>query len=418
QYQSRNDAFSTVTRLTDSLVYEDIATFPEKTLIPATYDPEFISEFIQSLRAQTCVYFVLADPAKTGVLPDAKEQWMGAEYAIKKVPSSRLNAWNQMKPSNAIQLPGKNRFLPTDLALVEKIGNAATVQTPLLLVSNDHAQVYFAQDLRYQLPEIAAIFSFKSPLIHPDAKSQVLTDLYLTALNDNLSSDLFFASNAKINGRFHSDDLSIKLVVQGFSNKASVLLHEIFRSLQQILPSEEMFDLYSESLSSDYANASKELPLRQANEIMDHILFDQATNAEKHEAIRQITYQEFTDFCKQLFAKVYTQAFLYGNLTIAQANQLCQDLNTTLSADPYPLSEQAQKKVLILSDQFGPYMLCNKTQRQGNAVTLLIEEGSFTFEKRASQQILGSILGDAFFDTLRTKQQTAYIAKAFAVEKE
>ena len=418
QYQSRDDAFSTVRQLTDDLVYEDIATFPEKTRIPTVYDPNFIADFIHSLKAEDCIYFVLANPAKTGITPDVKEQWMGAEYAIKEIPSSKLTAWDQTKASSKIQLPGENPFLPTEFTLVENEKDAGSAENPHLLYSNDGAQVYFAQDSRYQVPEIASMFTFKSPLIDPSAKSQVLTDLYLRGLKEKLSSTLFFAGNAKMKTEFHSDDLSIKFIMQGFNDKAPLLLHDIFQAFRQVAPSKELFEIYRASLASDYDNASKELPVRQASEVMDSIIFNKATNSEKWKVSQNVSYEEFLTFSKNLFAKTYTQAMLYGNLSTSQAHSLWQDLRTTLKSKPYPLSEQAKKKVLILSNQYGPYMLSHQTDRQGNGVMLLIEEGDFTFEKRSAQQILGSALDDAFFDTLRTKQQTAYIAKAKAFEKE
>src|SRR5690606_9872481 len=40
------------------------------------------------------------------------------------------------------------------------------------------------------------------------------------------------------------------------------------------------------------------------------------------------------------------------------------------------------------------------------------QEGPFSFEKLASSQVLGKALQQPFFTTLRTKQQTAYIAKS------
>ncbi len=418
QYQSRDDAFSTVVQLTDDLVYEDLSTFPEKTNIPTVYDPEFITAFVDSLKAQNCVYFVLADPSKTGIVPDTKEQWMNAEYAIKDIPSSRLTAWDNSKLSPKIQIPQQNPFLPSNFELVSSEGDACTAENPLLLYSSEGSQVYFAQDSRYQVPEIAAVFNFKSPLIDYSAKSQAMTDLYLRALKEKLSSTLFFARCAKMNTGFRSDDLSIKLIMQGFSDKAPVLLNDIFQALRDVAPTKEQFEIYRASIASDYDNASKELPYRQANEVMESVIFNRATSVDKLKTIKQISYDDFLTFSKNLFAKTYTQAMLYGNITQANADRLWSSLNQTLASKPFPVSEQLKKKVLILSNKYGPCMLSHQTDRQGNGVMLLLEEGSYTFEKRAAQQILGTALSDGFFDTLRTKQQTAYIAKAMAIEKE
>lgn len=279
---------------------------------------------------------------------------MGAEYAIKDIPSSRLTAWDSMKLNPKIQIPQQNPYLPAHFELVSSEADAATAENPLLLYSSEGSQVYFAQDTRYQVPEIATIFNFKSPLINQSAKSQVLTDLYLRALKEKLSSTLFFARCAKINTGFRSDDLSIKLIMQGFSDKAPILLNTIFQSLHDVAPSKDQFEIYRASLASDYDNASKELPYRQASEVMESVIFNKATNGDKFKAIKQLSYDEFLTFSKNLFSKTYTQAMLYGNLTQADADRLWQNLNQTLASKPFPVSEQQKKEGPHLVQQIRP----------------------------------------------------------------
>lgn len=418
QYQSRDDAFETVMTLTTDLVYEHLSTFPEKTQIPSIYDPQFISAFIDSLKPTDCIYFVLADPSKTGVLPDAKEKWMNAEYAIKEIAQTRLTAWTEVQPTPNIQLPSKNPFIPTQLALVPKTENSPTAANPALLSQDESGLVYFAQDTRYHVPEVACILNIKTPFIENHAKSKVLTDLYIKALKEKLSSTLFFADNAGLSASFSSVDLAFKITLDGFSDKSPLLLTDIFAALKDVFPLEEEFEIYRASLASDYDNASKELPVRQASELLSSILFNTPTNKEQLKAIKQISYEDFLKFSTHLFSTAYVEAMLYGNLTETQASDLWQKLKTTLNAAPYPASQHQHKEVLVLSHKYGPYMLIHNTERQGNAVMLVIEEGDYSFEKRAAQQILGAALSDGFFDTLRTKQQTAYIAKAWDSEEE
>ncbi len=44
--------------------------------------------------------------------------------------------------------------------------------------------------------------------------------------------------------------------------------------------------------------------------------------------------------------------------------------------------------------------------------------GDFTYEKRAAQETLSAALKEAFFNELRSKQKTGYIAKSAPVEVE
>ena len=135
-------------------------------------------------------------------------------------------------------------------------------------------------------------------------------------------------------------------------------------------------------------------------------------------ALSGISYEEFTTFCKTLFKSCFVEGLVYGNIEGSEVKLLWEDLKSSLSATPLPTSMQQRKQLLLLPERRGPYLITQTTPRQGNGVILVLEEGPFTFEKRAAQEILGIALQEAFFDTLRTKQQTGYIAKAWPLEKE
>ena len=132
-----------------------------------------------------------------------------------------------------------------------------------------------------------------------------------------------------------------------------------------------------------------------------------------------VTYEEFIHYSKHLFDSVFIESFLYGNLTEQDAQQLWNDLKPHFdSSSAYPVAQHTKKNILVLPHHSGPFQITENTQMQGHGVILVIEEGPFSFQKRASQQILAKALQDSFFETLRTKQQTGYIAKAWDSEIE
>ena len=418
QYQSRDDAFKTIMEVASDMPYEDLSSYPEKSRIPTKYDPAFIQSFVDSLKADSCVYFVLADPSKTGIVMDTKEKWMNAEYTIKGIPHSRLVAWDNAALNPGILLPPMNPYLPKNLALVSTPIDGNVQDKPILLASYESFCIYYAEDNRYKLPEIAFIFSFKSPLIDSSAKAQTLIDLYLRALSEKLSAQLSMASSAGLAARFYTDDFDMMISLCGYNDKAPLLLNEIFSSLKNVAPTKEEFEIYRTSLASDYDNASKELPVRQAMEQLDGILFNKPTEQEKLHAIKALTYEDFSQFAKNLFQTSYTEGLLYGNITQQDAHSLWTHLRAQLGSEPFLVQNHPKKQVLLLSEKYGPYKMVQSTDRQGTGVLLLLQEGAFSFENRAVQQVLGYALQDAFFDTLRTKQQTAYIAKAWNTEEE
>jgi insulysin len=416
QYQSREDAFAVAMKHADDMVNEELATYPEKTSIPTTYDAAFVSSFLQNLSAQRCMFFVQADPSLTGVAPEKHEKWMNAEYAIKEIKPEKLTAWNAVPLNPKITLPQQNPFIPSHLALVT--ANPAA-QTPRLIADDTSSKIYFAQDDKYLVPETSMIFNLKTPLIDGSAKKFALLDLYLKALGDKLSPTLSFASAAGLYTSVNVSDLKLTFSISGYSEKAPALVKTLFQHAKQVAPSAEQFEIYKQSLASSYDNVSKELPVRQAADVISSIIYNDApTSQEKLKALKTVSYDEFMQYSKTLLKTSFTEGVIYGNLNEQDAKNVWADVKATLASAPYLTEQQNRKSVLLLPDKHGPYMLNYGTERQGNGVILLIEEGAFSFEKRASQQLLGKALKEAFFDTLRTKQQTAYIAKAWDLEVE
>ncbi len=420
QYQSKEEAFNFVFETANAMIYENLETFPEKTSLPSSFDPAFISSFINTLTPTTCIYIVQASPSLTGVPVDTKEKWMQAEYAVKDIPRSKLISWAAPELHPQIDLPAANPFVPQHLALVsQSSGELNEKPIPITIANNEGAKVYYAADTKYLVPEAALFFSVKTPLLDGSAKKSVLLDLYLKALDDKTSSLLFFANAAGLHPYFKNDNLKLSIKLTGFSEKAPEFLTQLVPQLKSVTPSKAQFEIYKQSLSSYYDNASKELPFRQGLDLLAGMIYnDTPTNSDKLFAIQSISYEDFQDFSQTLFKKAYVEGLIYGNLTQEEAQSVWGNFKTELAYNPYPVTQQIKKQVLVLPAKNGPFMINVHTQRQGNGVVLLVQEGPFSFEHRAAQQILGKGLQEGFFDTLRTKQQTGYIAKAMEAEVE
>ncbi|NNM44362.1 MAG: peptidase M16 [Chlamydiae bacterium] len=417
QYQSRQAPFEYVMNYAHRMVDENLENFPEESLIKTTYNPKTMQEFLSLLSPQSGLIIVMADPKLTGVSLDKKEKWMNAEYAVKELPQSLLGACLDAKPHSQVQIPPANHFVPSSLTLVSSEEKAPL--SPTVLSSDTGEKIYFIADNSYKVPEACLYFNIQTPAINGSAKAYVLADLYLTALQEKLSSTLFLAGNAGLHTGFGYSDFGILIKVQGFSEKAPILLKEIFSSLSHVTPSKEEFEIYRQMIARKYENNSKELPVRQASEILSHVLYNTSpTSAEKLQNAQELTYDQFLTFAQKIFKTSYVEGLLYGNLSETQASDLWASLKGELASQPFPPSEQMKKRILLLPEKHGPYRVVQTTERQGNGVILAIEEGSFSFEKRAAQQMLSTALHDDFFDTLRTKQQTAYIAQAWDQEVE
>lgn len=418
QYQSRLDAFDFVQDTARQLMDEPLETFPVKSKIPQKYDQKFIAAYLHSLTPETCTFFVLADPSKTNVLPNAKEKWMGAEYAMKPIQQKQLLAWADASINPNITLPSPNPYIPNSLQLIHQVASDQPVQ-PILLQENSTAKIYYADDQVYLIPEIAHYFRIKSPLLDGTSRSKVLTDFYLKTIYDLLFPTLSAANAAGLKVQFRQSNLDFTINIAGYSDKSSKFTEELFGELIKIQPTREQFEIYKQSLAAHYENSKRELPFLQSIELLNNAIFNcNPTSQEKLNALATISYDDYTSFFQKFFKKCYFEGFIYGNISQQEAEKLWTSIREKVKNESYSSAERLKRKILILSEEYGPYMLVNSTPMKGNAALLLIEQGDYSFEKRAAQQVLGKVLKDDFFDTLRTKQQTAYIAKAWDAEEE
>ena len=414
QYQGRQDAFHMAESIGESLSNESLCSYPREQLLASSYSPEKIAQTLDLLTPETCYIAFAASPKITGVEPDKRERWFGAEYALKPVPPEWMAKWQAAKPNPEIALATPNPFLPTNFDPV-----AANGTTPSLLAESTSGISYYCRAPEFAGPDAVIHLQIRSPEIDDTAKSSVLTALYLDHLTDDLHPTLAAARVAGLSVRFDQDKCKIHIQVSGFSDKAPLLLAEIIRLMPLNAPTQEQFAIYVSRNRKEYANGEKALPVYQAKDLLDSLLVNEKfSSTEKLTAIQALTYEDFLNFHKNLFAKTYTEAFFSGNISLHDAQSAWIDVQHILSKGIYLKTDHINPKVLQLPNKAGPFSVIRTTEAQGNCAILAIDAGNFSFEARSAHEVLGSALREAFFNELRTKQKTGYIAKAEPTEIE
>lgn len=414
QYQARQNPFDYIARLGDSVAEEDLSTYPHNSLLSTQYDSAKIEFAASILTPQSCTISLMASPELTKVSPNRREKWLGAEYAIRPIPEKWISRWANAKPNEMIRLAGPNPFLPENLTLLSE---GAT--TPILIADGELGTAYYVRSPEFGVPDAIYHIHILTPEIHPTARSSVLASLYIDHLTDMLHPTLAAANAAGLSCSLDLDRSAIHLEISGYSEKAPLLLQEVAKQMSLSPPTSEQFAIYVARHEKAYFNAQKELPARQAKELIDSIINrDKATRKEKLAALKTISYEDFLEFHRKLFETTYLKALFAGNLSMKEAESAWLDVIHALGHAPYPKEQHPETKILRLPNSAGPYQIAQTTEVQGNAAILLIEEGDFTHQKRAVQEILSAILKEAFFNELRTKQKTGYIAQSDGTEIE
>lgn len=415
QHQNRQDLFSTISNLGETLPDEPLATYPREQLLGKEYRPEDIASILSQLTPYECAVTLLAPAEKMKVELTKKERWMGVEYTIQPIPQKWISSWSNAKPHPEISLAEPNPFLPTQFQIFSEKDFGSV---PISMTNSEFGVAYYARCPEYQTAEVDIHLHILSPVLQPTAESQVLASIYLDHLTDLLNPILKVAASAHLNASFELDRSRIYLNLFGFSEKAPLLLQEILRQMPLDPPTPEQFAIYYDRHQKAYANAEKELAYKQGKELLDSLLSqNRITSQEKLFALSGISYEDFLDFHKNLFETSFFEALFAGNLPLKEAESLWLDILHVLGKTPYPKAEHPETRIVRLPAD-GPFAVHQTTQTLGNSTLLAIEQGPFSFERRAAQEILSNALGEAFFNELRTKQKTGYIAATNGVHLE
>lgn len=419
-YQSRQDAFAFVAAHSREMLYEDLETYPQVTTVPQRYDSAATQKMIATLRDDNVRITITGKPHLTGVKPDQREKWLEGDYSLVQISDALAQRIKQAGPHEAITLPAPNPYMPADLELLGGLKNYTQLPHPERIADDDRARVYYTQDSHYLVPEVVWRFKIKTPAVQrDDEEAATLLDIYARAVNEELNSLAYTASLGGLNFGVASlpDGLSVQL--QGYSDKAPELFQDVIARLKTIRPTEQQFRVYRNSLRRRYENFRKESPFTQGYEELKSILFkDYVKTADKARAIRGINYEDFIAFTGQLFRRSYVEGMLYGNMDRKSAEATVGKMLSALGSAPFPRKEHSQREIVHLPDEHGPFYYTHRIKQPGNATILMLQNGDFSFEARAAQQILAKGLQQPFYSELRTKQQTGYIVHSWAQELE
>lgn len=410
QYQSRQDPFEYATASAAGLVEEPIETYPQKTVTLTALNKELLDRFLHAMTPKNGIFILQVDQNVGKWTAKQEEKWMRVPYKVEKFSKTFLDQLEKPALHPSLALPEANPFIPTELELKNVERAAKAYPNVASLQKNDEAVIYFAQDRFYQVPEGIVYFHIKLPqLSEISIKNRVLAEIYLKSVNDKLNAFSYPAQLAGLSYGLSVTDEGFKVVVSGYDEKCEVLLKKVIETLKEGMPSLEKFQVYKKSLTKKYHNFSKELAFYQGFEMKKKALQKEfILQKEKGRVIGDVSLEDLQEFYDGLFKTRFFEGFFYGNFSEKQANALTALVKADFPGAVFKEEKHLKKELLILPNDH-PYFLSFDIPEGGNAALLTIQNGGFSHKNRAAVEVFENTVKKAFFDALRTKQQTGYI---------
>ena len=415
-WQQRIDEFEFAMSSASKMIDENLETYPYKTRVIQTIKPGAINATLANMSPKNTMFIVMAPSSLTKITPDKCEKWLGGKYRVVAIEEERIEYLTHLPPDPKFHTPAVNPFIPEKLTVRNNIQKPEKIR-PTLMSDDSFGKCYFIEDEHYLAPEIVMKFGMKSPAICPEISSYVMTDMAVEMLERKLITTTSEARRAGIQTHISQDNLKFEFNVRGPSNKCLLVMNKIANGIKTSCPTREEFELVKESLVSEYKNREKALAFTQAREMMISILYNDCHSAKDlGGALNNISYDDYLLFNEELIQSSYVEGVIGGNLSQSEALTYWSSLKKTLNPSIYPISEHNQTHVTLLSNDSGPYTISVRSEMQGNASLLMIQIPTNSIGEMASRQVLAQVLWSSFFDTLRTRQQTGYITKAWTEE--
>ncbi len=350
---------------------------------------------------------------------------------------------NPYMPSS-FEMLDKSALAPTELELNKSaFSNGVLFHKVVQYNDKPHSLIY----VEFRLPKLAAVttnikrraetVSGSASLraksgVQPDVV--VISDLYARMVGEQLREMSYMASTAGIYCKVDTiAGRGYTLKCQGFSDTLPRYARSVLASLVQFEPDPVRFETQAAQLKNAYEDGMRGRggATALAGSHTDRLLYRIAfLPSELAGAFEGVLLSDLTEFSNTAFADAEAEAIVLGNINRTAASYLATtaldkvrsrdfswgaDLRQRdmLTAQP----ERVRQAVVNLHGKFYVHALDHPNPDEKNcAVQLTVQLGQLGLRKAAAAILLGDILSQPFFGSLRTEQQLGYIASGYQTE--
>jgi secreted Zn-dependent insulinase-like peptidase len=384
---------------------EDILSAP---WLMEHYAPEQYRNILDRLTPKNLMVFVLAPNLQ---LDNPKQTpWYNAKWQQQALNPNNLLKDKRPELAAQLRLPAANPFVPENLELVP----GKTMHKPVLLANHNGLDIWFARDTQFNTPKANIFISLRTPATRVSARSNVLTQLLVDAINTNLNAWAYSARLAGLDYSVYPHLRGITIRVGGYNDKLHTLINRILMQISDPALTQQRFEIARYKLIESLKNKAKDRPVAQTSEFIQTALIEGTwSTAEKLRAAQLVTLDELKSFSKALLSEVDPVLLAHGNLTQAYSLNLAQQIRAIILKGT-TVVDVPRSHVRQLPE--GETQTQLSVEHPDTGYTLYMQGNNTSFEERARFRLLAQIISSPFYEDIRTKRQLGYIVYATPFE--
>ncbi|WP_409523227.1 insulinase family protein [Nitrincola sp. MINF-07-Sa-05] len=377
--------------------------YPTQHLLNAGYhfgefDADMIQRYLNDITPEQMLLTRQAQDLET----DQTEVRYNVGYKLTPLASEQLSRWQEPEANPALVVRSSNRFIPTDLALVER---EQAVDTPELLLQEPGASLWFQQDQQFELPKSDFFFALMSRPVAQSVENAVMIDLYIRMVNDELNEPLYDAMLAGLSASLYPHLRGFSLRLSGYSPKQPLLLDELLQVLKAPTADLARFDRVKKQMQESLINQAQEAPTQLSFQKLYTMLMTRWSTEDKLTALEEIKLQDLMAFTPLIYEKAELRMLAHGNLTSDTARGMADKVAAQLIAE----ADEGFVIPVIQLPSDEPLIETLDLAHHDAVLNLYLQGRNSSIEERAAVALLNEIISTPFYSELRTEKQFGYI---------
>jgi len=279
----------------------------------------------------------------------------------------------------------------------------------------------------YGQPKAFVIFELLTKEVYSSAKAAALSNMYEFCVADKLTEYAYDAGLAGLTYDVRVIPRGVRLTFGGYNDKledfAKYVSKQITVDLKKILPKdEEEFDRYKDILIRGIEGFNAKQPYAHCSYYTTLLLKPPAFEYDNKEllvATEEATLSDLVSYVGSVWSSGKGMALVQGNLDKKQALALVSTIDETLGFKPIPVEEYPPELAPLPlpespANSMGTRLVISEPNAEnGNAASYVSIQGlSEDPKEHVLMELVGAIIGEPFYEELRTQQQLGYIVSS------
>ena len=364
------------------------------------YDEGLLNSVLASLHPENAVVTLSAPEVK----PDRETRFYGAEYRVYRPSAERVARWSEPLYTD-LELPEPNPLIAENFEM-EKI---ESLDEPLMLSDSGLVELWHLPNIKEGIPKAIIQLAVDRP-DRVNAREGFILRFYFSMLAEQLEELAHMTRRASLTYTVGNSGVSFV----GFSDKLPELADLVLAEVLNPRFTQQQFDNRMEQLERSVRNYYKVSPSQSVRRGLTRLLnADSRSMEEQLEAVRSITMEDILAAPEWIYGESKVQMLASGNVTEAQAHAFADRIVSTLGISGTDRERPLDIRLVRVAESEDPRdVFIAEVEHHDTAVLRYYQGRESTQKERITLSLLGQMLGQPYYNELRTEQQLGYIVQA------